>query len=104
MFIRRSELTALKAELAETKKQLREEKSKTRHSALIEKAGLPPCKSLACADCEHIVWHFTPRGNYYVVGCGKDNPCSDYKKSVFPTSPVTVKSAISEALQSQLES
>lgn len=70
----------LKDEIRRLETELYEERSKTRVSAFIESAGLPQCKSLACADCIHVVYRRSIRGNYYIIGCGKNNPCDDYEK------------------------
>lgn len=72
----------LKDEIRRLETELYEEKSKTRVSAFIESAGLPQCKSLACADCSHVVYRRSICGDYYIVGCGKNNPCSDYEKDL----------------------
>ena len=72
----------LKDEIRRLNIELSEERRKTRVSAFIESSGLPQCKSLACADCIHVVYRRSIRGDYYIVGCGKNNPCSDYEKDL----------------------
>lgn len=100
MFVSRKEL---KRRLEQAESDLFAERTATRRSAIIESAALPQCKSLACVNCEHIVYASAPYGNYYVVGCGKNNPCSDYKKKAEHI-PLTIKrQALQEALQSQSE-
>lgn len=78
MFISKRKIDALRSENERLKKQLDEECAKSRHAALADASGLPQCKSLACANCEHIVTVTLPSGCLYVVGCGKDNACPDY--------------------------
>ena len=69
-----------------------------RRSAIIDKAALPKCKSIACSGCKHVVVRYTTWGGWYVLGCGKDNPCKDYE----PTDITPEKAeAIREALNIQ---
>lgn len=98
MLFARKELERLREENRKLKEQLSLEQEKTRRSAFIETANLPKCKSLSCVGCEHIVVQITPRGGYFVVGCGKNNPCRDYIKS---NAPEAQKQAIRQVLQSQ---
>lgn len=81
MFVTRKELDDLREENRRLRGQLAEEQEKTRRSAVIDKAALPPCKSLACAGCKYVVGRYTYRHGYYILGCGKDNPCKDYEPS-----------------------
>lgn len=98
MLFARKELERLRTENRDLKERLSQEQEKTRRSAFIETANLPKCKSLACVGCEHIVVQVTPYGGYFVVGCGKNNPCGDYAKS---NAPEAQKQAIRQVLQSQ---
>lgn len=84
----------LKDEIERLRIELSEERSKTRVSAFIKSAGFPQCKSLACADCIHVVYRRSIHGEWYIVGCGKDNPCSDYKKD-----PTVSFSVANQAMQ-----
>lgn len=85
----------LKDEIRRLEIELFEERSKTRVSAFIESAGLPQCKSLACADCSHVVYRRSIRGDYYIIGCGKNNPCDDYEKD--PASSLVANRAMQQA-------
>lgn len=76
MFVTRKELEEENRKLRE---QLAAEQEKTRRSAVIDKAALPQCKSLACAGCKYVVGRYTIRNGYYILGCGKDNPCKEYE-------------------------
>ena len=98
MLFARKEIERLREENRKLKEQLSLEQEKTRRSAFIETANLPECKSLACVGCEHIVVQVTPHDGYFVVGCGKNNPCEDYVKS---NAPEAQKQAIRQVLQSQ---
>ena len=98
MLFARKEIERLREENRDLRSQLSQEKEKTRRSAFIGTANLPECKSLACVGCEHIVVQVTPHGGYFVVGCGKNNPCGDYVKS---NAPEAQKQAIRQVLQSQ---
>ena len=98
MLFTRKEIERLREENRDLKAQLSQEKEKTRRSAFIETANLPECKSMACVGCEHIVVQVTPHGGYFVVGCGKNNPCRDYIKS---NASEAQKQAIRQVLQSQ---
>ena len=84
----------LKDEIRRLEAELYEEKNKTRVSAFIGSAGLPQCKSIACADCTHVVYKRDIRGYYHIVGCGKNNPCCDYKKD-----PTVSWSVANQAMQ-----
>lgn len=88
----------LESEISELREELSREKEKTRRSAFIDDAKLPKCKSLACADCKHVVVRRTCNGGLFVLGCGKHNPCGEYEKDLYKcyTAP-----AIQSALQSQ---
>lgn len=98
MLFARKELERLRTENRDLKERLSQEQGKTRRSAFIETANLPKCKSLACVGCEHIVVQITPHGGYFVVGCGKNNPCKDYIKSNVSEAQTQ---AIRQVLQSQ---
>ena len=50
------------------------------HSALVDKADLPKCKSIACAKCDHAVYLNVPGPGYMLMGCGKDLNCEDFKE------------------------
>ena len=98
MFATRKELDDLREENRKLKEQLAEEQEKTRRSAVIDNAALPRCKSIACSGCKHVVVRYTTWGGWYVLGCGKNNPCEDYE----PTDITPEKAeAIREALNIQ---
>ena len=98
MFVTRKELDDLREENRKLKEQLSQEQEKTRRSAVIDKTALPQCKSVACSGCKHVVVRYTTWGGWYVLGCGKDNPCKDYE----PTDITPEKAeAIKEALHIQ---
>lgn len=84
----------LKDEIRRLNIELSGERRKTRVSAFIESSGLPQCKSLACADCIHVVYRRSIWGDYYIVGCGKNNPCDDYEKD-----PTVSWSVANQAMQ-----
>lgn len=86
---------------ANLKNNLRQSKEKTRRSAIIDKAALPQCKSLACAGCKYVVGRYTIRNGYYILGCGKDNPCKEYEPSELTAEKVE---SIREALLQQWQS
>lgn len=101
MFVSRKEL---KRRLEQAERELSAEREATRRSAFIERAELPRCKSLACVNCEYIVYASAPLyGNSYVVGCGKNNPCADYKKKSEHIPFDVKKKALQEALQLRSE-
>nr|DAK88421.1 MAG TPA: Micro-tubular organizer [Caudoviricetes sp.] len=98
MLFARKELERLREENRDLKEQLSLEQEKTRRAALISDAALPQCPSLACSGCKHVVVRYTTWGGWYVIGCGKDNPCKDYE----PTDITPEKAeAIREALNIQ---
>lgn len=98
MFIDRRKL---QERLWELEAELADERQKTRRSAYIDAAALPRCKSLACASCAHIVTQDIKGIGVFVLGCGKDNPCGDFKPKD-PYIPLdTMKEAISATRQSQ---
>lgn len=101
MFIARRELNDLREENRKLKEQLAAEQEKTRRSAVIDKAALPQCKSLACAGCKYVVGRYTIRNGYYILGCGKDNPCKEYEPSELTVEKVE---SIREALLQQWQS
>lgn len=96
---RTKKVLRLEAEIAKLKDELSAEQGKTRRSAFIEAAALPKCKSLACADCKYVVLQRTPHGGVCILGCGKNNPCEDYKKD---EAIAREASAIQSMLQSQV--
>lgn len=61
--------------------QLSEERHKQIKTGFINAAGLPPCKSLACINCEHYVCMKGENGAVYPLGCGKDIDCPDFRRS-----------------------
>lgn len=98
MFITRKELEDLQEENRKLKEQLSEEQERTRRSAVIDNAAIPQCKSIACSGCKYVVARYTNWGGWYILGCGKDNPCKDYE----PTDITPEKAeAIREALHIQ---
>jgi hypothetical protein len=98
MLFARKEIERLREENRKLKEQLSLEQEKTRRAALISDAALPQCLSLACSGCKHVVVRYTTWGGWYVIGCGKDNPCKDYE----PTDITPEKAeAIREALNIQ---
>lgn len=84
----------LKAEIARLKSEL---SRKDERAVIINKADLPPCKSQACINCEHIAFHRTASGYSYLLGCGKDNECPDFKQKAY-----NLTEADKEALKSDL--
>lgn len=91
----REENLSLKRQLAEAQEAAQEDKLR---STVIDRAALPKCKSIACSGCKHVVVRYTTWGGWYVLGCGKDNPCKDYE----PTDITPEKAeAIREALNIQ---
>lgn len=84
----------LKEEISRLRDQLRQ---KAERSAVINAANLPPCKSLACINCKHIVIHKTTGGWSYLLGCGKDIECPDFKQRVY-----NLTEADREALERQI--
>lgn len=89
----------LEAEISKLRSELSAEQEKTRRSAFIETAALPKCKSLACADCKYVVVQRSPYGGSFILDCGKNNPCDDYKKDELSAREAA---AIQSALQSQV--
>lgn len=68
----------LRERIKELEEQLIMEKHHTRRGALVDKADLPKCKSLACYKCEHIVTAVSPHGSLFLLGCGKDLDCESF--------------------------
>lgn len=66
---------------------------------LYNAAALPPCESLACINCEHIVIHKTIDGGVYPLGCGKNIACKDFKQKHEILSQQEKQSLLSEMLQ-----
>lgn len=101
MFFAKREIERLREENRDLKAQLSQEQEKIRRSAVIDKAALPQCKSIACAGCKHVVARYTTWGGWYILGCGKNNPCEEYE----PTDVTPEKAeAIREALNIQWQS
>lgn len=99
MFIARRELNDLREENRKLKLQLAEaqeaEREYNRRSAIIDKAALPKCKSIACSGCKHVVVRYTTWGGWYVLGCGKDNPCKDYEPTaITPEKAESIREAL----------
>ncbi len=67
---------ALRARIRELERQLEAEH---KASAIIDGSGLPKCESLACVNCEHIVFH-KGFNQMFVVGCGKGVKCPDFQR------------------------
>lgn len=88
----------LEAEISKLRSELSAEQEKTRRSAFIEAAALPKCKSLACADCKYVAVQHSPYGGSFILGCGKNNPCEDYRKAELNAREASV---IRSMLQSQ---
>lgn len=95
MFVTRKELEEENRKLRE---QLAAEQEKTRRSAVIDKAALPQCKSLACAGCKYVVGRYTIRNGYYILGCGKDNPCKEYEPSELTAEKVMRTNSVASTL------
>lgn len=92
-----------------TKKQLRKqieelsyllqiEQGKTRTSAIIDRTGLPPCKSLACYACKHATFRRREDGIYSLLGCGKGRSCEDYSPAAPRPDPATAVALLKYAL------
>lgn len=95
MFTARKELNDLREENRKLKEQLAEAREDTLRSAIINNAALPKCKSAACAGCKHVVVRYTTRGGWYVLGCGKDNPCKDYEQTdITPEKAEAIREAL----------
>lgn len=70
----------LKQRISELEQELEKQMYHNRRSALVEKANLPKCKSVACAGCDHIVYQNVHGLGYILLGCGKDLVCPDFKE------------------------
>lgn len=51
----------------------------TERAAIINGANLPPCKNLTCINCEHVVI-YKDMWKCFIVGCGKNGGCPDFKR------------------------
>lgn len=85
MFETRKQLIDDNAKLIKKVNELEEALTMKRHNELktgfIDAAGLPPCKSLLCINCEHFVCVRGSSGGVYPLGCGKDIDCPDFKRA-----------------------
>lgn len=88
---------ALKKRIAELEAEVSRKKTYEKISGFINDTDLPKCESLACVNCEHIVFQ-KHRGYTFVLGCGKDHHCPDFQKSELS---VEDRQLLREALQSQ---
>lgn len=63
-------------------RQLRELRHHTLRSALVDAADLPPCKSLACWNCQYITFITNPEnGAIFLLGCGRGLHCGGFESS-----------------------
>lgn len=79
---------ALKVRIAKLESEIRELRHHTLRSALVDAADLPPCKSMACYNCKHIVFMEHPTmGSLYLLGCGKELSCDGFepREEIIPT-------------------
>jgi len=66
----------LKAEIARLQKEVAHHRLR---SALVDKADLPKCKSVACYNCKYCTFLYNPSTSaLYLLGCGKDLTCKDF--------------------------
>ncbi len=71
-----------------TRKQLKEEISNLKsqlqraneRATITSRENLPPCKSLACVNCQHIAYYRAADGIIFTYGCGKDHQCPDFEQ------------------------
>lgn len=75
MFQTRSEL---RATIKRLEQELETEKHRTRRSAYIEAANLPPLKNFGCLGCKR-AFRYTDAHGSYVLGCSKDVPCDSFE-------------------------
>lgn len=69
----------LKKRILDLEKELKVAKHHNLRSALVEKADLPKCKSVACYNCKYVTFLYHPEnGAMYLLGCGKDLTCNDF--------------------------
>lgn len=89
--------------IQELEKELRNEKFHSKRSALVDKANLPKCKSLACAGCRHIIYQHVPGLGTILLGCGKDLACPDFEEPVIPRPDISqeYQLLLEQGLQSQ---
>lgn len=80
---RKKEIELLRTQLESARKALSAEETK---NAYIDASPLPKCKSLACVNCEHIVY-FKAYERIFVIGCGKDLKCQDFKLTTTSREP-----------------
>lgn len=71
-------IAELKHTISDLERTLSRERHHNRRSALVSAAHLPPCKSLACYGCKHIVFAPDGHGALYLLGCGKELKCEDF--------------------------
>lgn len=67
----------LEKQISELEGELFDAQCKGTVSALIESAALPKCESLACVNCQHIVYQ-RHQNHLFVLGCGKGLKCPDF--------------------------
>lgn len=67
----------LKKRISELEVKLLDAQRKGAVSALIESTCLPKCESLACVNCQHIVYQ-RYQNRLFVLGCGKGLKCPDF--------------------------
>lgn len=67
--------------ISELERELEKEMYHNRRSALVEKADLPQCESIACAGCARAVYQNVPGLGYILLGCGKDLVCPCFEES-----------------------
>lgn len=73
---------ALRERIHELEYELDNERSKTRISAFIEEAGLPPCKSPACRACKYCLrFNYYAGSPTYILGCLKGIDCENFELS-----------------------
>lgn len=90
-------------ENADLKAQLALANHNNRRSALIEKADLPPCKSLACYTCKHIAYIPGVKSGVYLLGCGKDLDCPEHEQQdESKVCPAELLEELQDYLQTQL--
>ncbi len=65
--------------IQELKWQIHKQNHHIVRSALVERANLPPCKSVACYNCKFCTFLYHPtNGALYLLGCGKDIRCDNF--------------------------
>lgn len=77
---------------AENEKLRKEVSHHKMRSALVEKAGLPKCKSTACYNCKYVSFMYNPgNGAMVLLGCGRDlasGGCQGYEHTDENKGPV----------------